>query len=329
MPSTIVFKGLFEDNKKFFNAIPKPIYLLVSEGVFYHFMSSFDGVNRCNGWLKHNNLATLKKQKRYYDSQLRAFKKLNFADKARAFNNIKKIHRYLVIFTEPVFLSYELPEHKKNQIDKNLFNYCFEIRKQYEWVHKACMNAEQKVIKQIEIDRKLPKNTLAYLTIEEFERFVSTSILPDKLAQRKNFVIIKYDKNICTITYDKNLLSQFNFGIKKQVKKFAGSVACEDKITKGKVRIIHTVNDAKKLLPGEILVASMTDPRFLFAMKKAAGIITDEGGITCHAAIVSRELKIPCIVGTKIATQLLKDRNMVELDTKNGVIKKIEASPRP
>jgi pyruvate,water dikinase len=56
-------------------------------------------------------------------------------------------------------------------------------------------------------------------------------------------------------------------------------------------------------------------------MKKAGAIITDEGGITCHAAIVSRELKKPCIIGTKIATQVFKDGDMVEVDAENGIVK--------
>ena len=67
----------------------------------------------------------------------------------------------------------------------------------------------------------------------------------------------------------------------------------------------------------------MTDPRYVPAMKKAAAIVTDEGGITCHAAIVSRELKKPCIIGTKIATKVLKDGDEVEVDAEKGVVKKI------
>jgi pyruvate,water dikinase len=65
----------------------------------------------------------------------------------------------------------------------------------------------------------------------------------------------------------------------------------------------------------------MTRPEYVPLMKKAAGIITDEGGITCHAAIVSRELKIPCVIGTKIATKVLKDGDMVEVDADKGIVK--------
>ena len=67
----------------------------------------------------------------------------------------------------------------------------------------------------------------------------------------------------------------------------------------------------------------MTMPRYLPAMVRAAAFVTDEGGITCHAAIIAREMRKPCIIGTKIATQVLKDGDMVEVDADNGVVRKI------
>ena len=74
---------------------------------------------------------------------------------------------------------------------------------------------------------------------------------------------------------------------------------------------------------GEILVAPMTSPDYIVAMRKASAIVTDVGGLMSHAAIISRELGIPCIVGTKIATQVLKDGDLVEVDANKGIIKKL------
>ena len=71
------------------------------------------------------------------------------------------------------------------------------------------------------------------------------------------------------------------------------------------------------------MVSMATHPGLLPAMKKASAFITDAGGITSHAAIVAREMKKPCIIGTKIATKVLKDGDMIEIDTKSGDIKKI------
>ena len=65
----------------------------------------------------------------------------------------------------------------------------------------------------------------------------------------------------------------------------------------------------------------MIKPDYLSAMKKAVAFVTDEGGITCHAAIVARELNKPCIIGTKIATKVLKDGDEVEVDADKGVVK--------
>ena len=71
------------------------------------------------------------------------------------------------------------------------------------------------------------------------------------------------------------------------------------------------------------MVATMTFPNFIPAMEKAAAIITDEGGLLSHAAIVSREMGIPCVVGTKIATQVLKDGDRVEVDANKGIVRKL------
>ncbi|MFA5879290.1 MAG: PEP-utilizing enzyme [Candidatus Margulisiibacteriota bacterium] len=77
----------------------------------------------------------------------------------------------------------------------------------------------------------------------------------------------------------------------------------------------------KKVKKNDILVCGMTLPDYIIAMRKAAAIVTNEGGITCHAAIISRELGIPCVIGTKIATQVLKDGDRVEVDANKGIIK--------
>ena len=73
----------------------------------------------------------------------------------------------------------------------------------------------------------------------------------------------------------------------------------------------------------DILVSHMTSPDIVPVMKKAAAIVTDLGGLTCHAAIVARELKKPCVIGTKVATQVLKDGDKVEVNADKGIVRKI------
>ncbi|TAN33097.1 hypothetical protein EPN28_03320 [Patescibacteria group bacterium] len=92
---------------------------------------------------------------------------------------------------------------------------------------------------------------------------------------------------------------------------------------KGKVTIVNTIEDMKKMVSGNVLVSEMTIPEIVAAMKKASAIVTDMGGIVCHAAIVSRELGIPCVIGTKIATKVFRDGDMVEVDATKGIVKKI------
>ncbi|OGY43123.1 MAG: hypothetical protein A3J62_03415 [Candidatus Buchananbacteria bacterium RIFCSPHIGHO2_02_FULL_38_8] len=92
---------------------------------------------------------------------------------------------------------------------------------------------------------------------------------------------------------------------------------------KGRVKVIYGPAGFKKMRKGDILVTGMTRPEMLPAIKLAAAIVTDEGGITSHAAIISRELGIPCIISTKIATKVLKDGDLVEVDANKGIVKKI------
>ncbi|MEK7151081.1 MAG: PEP/pyruvate-binding domain-containing protein [Patescibacteria group bacterium] len=90
---------------------------------------------------------------------------------------------------------------------------------------------------------------------------------------------------------------------------------------KGQVRVLKRKEQIGDVKEGEIIVSPMTTPDYLPAMQKAAAFITDEGGVTCHAAIVARELKKPCVIGTKFATQVLKDGDFVEVDADKGVIR--------
>lgn len=97
---------------------------------------------------------------------------------------------------------------------------------------------------------------------------------------------------------------------------------------RGKVRIVNRKEDLGKVQKGDILVTTMTNTTYLLAMKKAAAIITDEGGVICHAAIVAREMKKPCLVGTKTATRILHDGDEVEIDGRQGTFRKINKSLR-
>jgi len=105
----------------------------------------------------------------------------------------------------------------------------------------------------------------------------------------------------------------------KAVNDFRGLSACRG-VARGPVTVVKSATEVKKIKEGDILVAVMTRPDYIMGMKKAAAIVTNEGGVTCHAAIVSRELNIPCVIGTKISTEVLKDGNIVEVNGNHGVV---------
>ena len=109
-------------------------------------------------------------------------------------------------------------------------------------------------------------------------------------------------------------------GQKKEAKIILQGQGAAPGTAAGKVVIIRDVKDTGAVKEGDILVTRMTNPDMVPAMRKVAAIVTDEGGMTCHAAIVSRELGTPAVVGTKTATQLLKNGQMITVDGEMGLI---------
>lgn len=139
----------------------------------------------------------------------------------------------------------------------------------------------------------------------------------------KRCAVIQWAANDATVLVGKDvdLLKEIVFGksAKSTVQDFRGLSACTGRVV-GPVKVIGSSKEIHKVQPGDILVAVMTRPDYVPAMRKAAAIVTNEGGITSHAAIVSRELGIPCIIGTKIATNVLHDGDMVEVNANHGVV---------
>jgi phosphoenolpyruvate synthase/pyruvate phosphate dikinase len=180
-----------------------------------------------------------------------------------------------------------------------------------------------------ETDRVIRRNLKMIYPDQENSEYISINELmsgeiPNKeiLAERKKFYILIDRENP---VLNPEILASTGIELKAEVipsdmKEFLGTSACPG-IARGKVRIVATKESIPSLNDGEILVCSMTTPAYVPAMKKAAAFITDEGGITCHAAILAREMNKPCIIGTKIATQLLQDGDEVEVDADEGIVR--------
>ncbi len=122
------------------------------------------------------------------------------------------------------------------------------------------------------------------------------------------------------------LINKFEnkFGLRADgLKQAEGTPANKGKIT-GMAKVISGPEEFHKFKTGDILIAQMTSVDFLPIMKMAGAFVTNEGGMACHAAIVARELNIPCIIGTKIATKIFKDGDLVEVDAEKGIVRKIK-----
>lgn len=111
--------------------------------------------------------------------------------------------------------------------------------------------------------------------------------------------------------------------VTKNLKQAKGQLAYPGLVI-GKVKVIlNPLKENKKFKKGDVLITGMTRPDYLPLMNLASAVVTDAGGLLCHAAITARELKIPTIIGTKIATKVFKDGDLVEVDANKGIVRKI------
>ena len=176
---------------------------------------------------------------------------------------------------------------------------------------------------------KVPKNKIILQKLPD-EKIVELAKIADKLHKHYYFpqdIEWAYEKNKLYIiqtrpvTTTKSTVSDKNkmLGNFEEAPLLTG-IAASPGVGTGKVVVIKSPREIEKVGSGDVLVAPMTSPDFVPAMKRAAAIVTDQGGQTSHAAIVSRELGIPCVVGTKSATTTLKYDQIVSVDGKSGLI---------
>jgi phosphoenolpyruvate synthase/pyruvate phosphate dikinase len=175
------------------------------------------------------------------------------------------------------------------------------------------------------VDKKLIENILPLDELIKGSNYIAS--IKDELEKRESgYVVYLPYQGLKEISYDyleenKNLINDyFNSHHDKGASEIKGQVGNKG-IAKGLIRIIRSQDQFHLFKDDEILVTGMTRPEYVPLMRIAKAIITDEGGITCHAAIVSRELNKPCIIGTKFATYILKDGDEVEVDADNGIIR--------
>jgi phosphohistidine swiveling domain-containing protein len=147
----------------------------------------------------------------------------------------------------------------------------------------------------------------------------------EELASREKYCVVKLDGVYAYLKGPKALeaVRKAIWDDSEKLESFGGTIAYKG-VVRGRVKVSFSSHDIGKIDEGDILVCNLTNPDYNPVFKKVAGIVTDEGGVLCHSAIMAREFKIPCIIGTKIATKVLKDGDMVEVDADKGIVRIIK-----
>ncbi len=161
----------------------------------------------------------------------------------------------------------------------------------------------------------------SYFTIDELGQLFRGEHYPSKIeiAKRKNGCLFYMNKTK-KIVFDYDVMLMEESTQQGEVK----GLGAYNGHAKGMACIINRYDEMHKFKEGDIIVSINANPSIIPVLQKAGAIVTDEGGLTNHAAIIARELKIPCIIGTKIATKVFKDGDIVEVDANKGIVRKIK-----
>jgi len=282
--------------------------------------------------------AEIKKYIKNFDYYLSNYAQINHITEGDILAEIKKYLKNKELFNKTIS---ELNDYtkiqqakvkgilKKYKLQENplyffsLLTYWRENRKQ---VNMMGWHVFEIILDALEKKTGINKKYLKYLAYDEISHVLKGTIDQDVLKKRK--------ESGCMVLVSgrdyQMLVGEQAASLKNELEKritttedamiIPGQVACQG-YAKGIARIILNEKDFSRFKEGEILVTGMTRPEFIPLMKKAAAIVTNEGGITCHAAIVSRELNKPCIIGTQNATQLIKDGDLIEVRANHGTVR--------
>lgn len=193
-----------------------------------------------------------------------------------------------------------------------------------------CIHVGMTLLREMSSRRTIDANLLKYLVpLEVREWFLFNSIDRKELEQRRQgsaAIWTQGNVSIVSGTDAQALRTITDAGTDQATGgDIRGLVACSGKAI-GRARILLSAEEVGKVEEGDILIAVMTRPDYVPAMRKAAAIVTNEGGITCHAAIVSRELGIPCIIATKVATKIFKDGDLIEVNANHNWVRKVSVN---
>jgi len=166
------------------------------------------------------------------------------------------------------------------------------------------------------------REALGYLSMEELSEALKQGFPHETVAERRKGFIIHWQDGLQTspVTQYERIIRAVEHA--REGERVRGKGAFPG-VVRGTVVLVKSVHDLKKVDEGSVLVANTTHPEYVPAMERAAAIVTAEGGLTSHAAIIAREMKRPCIVGCQNAMRTFKDGDLVEVDAEKGVVRKL------
>jgi phosphohistidine swiveling domain-containing protein len=228
---------------------------------------------------------------------------------------------YLPLIRVKYLVDYLTPVELKKSLNK-----LEEARLYSEPIFRNTENFFEKLAETIAKQNKFSQSLILALTAKELENYYQTSRLPDRRELKKRFarsaLIVKQAHQQLfvgkAVDQIEAILVKVSAG-----NTIKGQTAYQG-VARGVARIVLNPKNRSTFNKGDILVTGMTRPEFLILMKKAGAIVTDAGGILSHAAITARELKKPCVIGTKISTKVFKDGDQIEVDANKGTISKIK-----
>jgi phosphohistidine swiveling domain-containing protein len=271
-------------------------------------------------WIDNNYVKDRVLGLSYFENRLKEFSKINIKERIQEIEESpiknKKVKENLI-------KELELPEELIIQLElTDRFSYWQDERKKGTFWATHYFSL---LLEELAVRTKYSILELKYAFPSELADIIKNKFLVDTLRERFKGCLLVWAFDKYDVTTDKKIIDNIMSGEKEKIidKEIRGMTVSLGKAT-GKVKIIKSAKEIDKVEEGDILVAVMTRPDYVPAMKRAAAVVTNEGGITCHAAIISRELKIPCIIGTKIATEVLEDGMEVEVNANHGVLRIIK-----
>src|SRR3989338_6487475 len=296
--------------------------LMLEKNPNYNYKTEFNGIHEKFCWSSNLYWWGDNKNYDYYNKKLKQLQKTN-------------------IIKELIILKNDIANNKKEfeliikkyNLDKDFVSYCrvaqywaflrtYRIEATYEGNY-LIQNLRKEISKRMSLKEE---KDFYQLTLPEIQSFLLNNLNVDylKINERKRgYILFFFDEN--NFLFSLKYIGKFMQKEKDimEVREITGNIVYMGKV-EGRAKIVKKASELSKLKKGDILITPMTTIDYVPYLDKASAIVTDEGGIACHAAIVAREFKIPAIVGTKFATKILKDNDLIEVDARKGIVRKLK-----